>query len=321
MIFLSYRTDDTNEIVDLVELHLQKEFGEDAIFRDRTRIAPGQAWSTEIEGRAQSCTVMLAVIGKKWASLRHQHGPLRGRPRLEDPEDWPRKEIQIALAAGRPVIPVLVNRAKQPAQRLLDAVGLDALFGNQAALLRTDSFETDLKVLIDALHTLCPRLGPDFTTFHSDAAHTHDSAMADPKLARKRYGQALTPLLVDAHGQAGGYWIERRWVLDELEACFSERHAWLSARSSSPTLVPPPIVILGEEGVGKSWFHARRARTGPGATRAKAGQHPVPAQESLAESTSLHAGDAPARRPPTWNRSRDRSITLSLLGPSRRGTT
>ncbi|HEY0993719.1 MAG TPA: TIR domain-containing protein [Kofleriaceae bacterium] len=260
MIFLSYRTEDTNMIVDVLERDLQKEFGQNAIFRDRTRITAGQAWSTEIKDKAQSCAVMLAIIGDKWASLRHKDGPLRSRSRLEDPEDWPRKEIQIALAAGRPVMPVLVNRAKQPAKRLLVATGLERLFAIQAAQLRTDSFELDLRVLIDALYTLSPGLGPNLATFHADAAHTHDVAMADPKLARKRYGQALTPLLVDTHGQAGGYWIERRAAFEALEECFSKRHGWLSGRSQSPGQVPPPIIILGEEGVGKSWLAATWCR-------------------------------------------------------------
>jgi hypothetical protein len=52
---------------------------------------------------AATCAAMIVVIGPNWLA---EDG---GRRRIDAPADWVRMEIELALAAGKPVIPVLLG--------------------------------------------------------------------------------------------------------------------------------------------------------------------------------------------------------------------
>lgn len=204
MIFLSYRTEDTEHVVDLLDARLTTEFGEDAVFRDRTRIDPGAPWAQVIDDNARSRKIMLAVIGPSWHLVRRKDGGRRARPSIRDPDDWVRREIAAAKQAGNDIIPVLVDGAAKPRARLLQESGLAFLFETQQAVLRSTAFDRDISELIEALTRRFPDLGPGFATFASDAEATHARTMADRIAARRRYGQALTLLAPDAHGRRHG---------------------------------------------------------------------------------------------------------------------
>ncbi|MCW8375359.1 TIR domain-containing protein [Streptomyces justiciae] len=73
-----------------------------------------------------------------------------GARRLDDPEDWVRREIEWALAGGKFVLPVLLDGAEMPtAAELPDS--LRALAGLNAPRLRTAHWTADLAVVIAAL--------------------------------------------------------------------------------------------------------------------------------------------------------------------------
>ncbi len=54
---------------------------------------------------------MLAIVGPPWLDARDAEG----RRRLDDRADFVRLEIELALAARLPVVPVLVEGATMPA--------------------------------------------------------------------------------------------------------------------------------------------------------------------------------------------------------------
>ena len=72
---------------------LRREFG-DRIFKDTDNIPPGEDFVRFIKQELQSCSVLLAIIGKDWPTA--QDPRLRTR-RLDNPDDFLRVELSTAL--------------------------------------------------------------------------------------------------------------------------------------------------------------------------------------------------------------------------------
>lgn len=86
------------------------------------------------------------MIGPDWLTVEQE-----GRRRLDDPDDWVRREIAAALGkAGVSVIPVLVGGAVLPSAADLPEA-LEALPGRQAVSIRPERFEDDVEHLIDEI--------------------------------------------------------------------------------------------------------------------------------------------------------------------------
>ncbi len=109
-IFLSYRRDDTRSATGRLGDGLQSAFGPDQVFRDLDAIRPGEDFETALARAIGGARVMLAMVGPRWTNL----SDAGGRPRLHDPQDVVRREIEAALQAGLPVIPILVEGARMP---------------------------------------------------------------------------------------------------------------------------------------------------------------------------------------------------------------
>ncbi len=109
-VFLSYRRADTQAFARLLCERLRGRFGEDAVFFDVTTIGPGDEFRRRIGQSLAQCDVVLAVIGSGWFGTDEQ-----GRRRLDDPEDYVRLEIEIALARRDVrVIPILYGTTPLP---------------------------------------------------------------------------------------------------------------------------------------------------------------------------------------------------------------
>ena len=96
---------------------LEALFGPERVFRDVDSIAPGLDFEAALTRAVGGASVMLAVIGPRWADIRDAQGHLR----LDDPQDTVRREIEAALATGLPVIPVLVEGASMPTAATMPA--------------------------------------------------------------------------------------------------------------------------------------------------------------------------------------------------------
>lgn len=77
---------------------------------DVDSIELGLDFAEVINHSLSQCKVLIAIIGKKW--LRAVGS--QGRPKLRDPNDYVRIEIEIALQRGIRVIPILVEGASMP---------------------------------------------------------------------------------------------------------------------------------------------------------------------------------------------------------------
>ncbi len=114
-IFLSYRRQDSSSATGRLADRLEEHFGPGRVFRDHESISPGDDFTEAIRRAIATSTVMLAIIGPEWVNAHDA----QGRRRLDQPGDFVRQEIETALQAGVPVVPVLVEGAAMPSREQL----------------------------------------------------------------------------------------------------------------------------------------------------------------------------------------------------------
>jgi len=139
--FVSYRRDDARDWANLIAETLQRQFGPDAVFIDTDRIRVGDQWNRTIEEALERATVVLSVIGPKWL---HLQNPETGQRRLDVPDDWVRREIEVALTSSRPLLPLIVAGATLPTSRALPT-SITALHERQAFKIE-DRHDIDIVV-------------------------------------------------------------------------------------------------------------------------------------------------------------------------------
>jgi hypothetical protein len=148
-VFISYRRDDTAGHAGRLFDTLVRRFGEPAVFMDLTDIAPGSDFVETLERAVGSCDVLLVLIGRNWLSADSQ-----GRRRIEDPQDFIRREVATALTRNIPVMPVLLQGARMPTADELPQ-DLKALARRQAIELSESRWETDVARLEEGISRQC----------------------------------------------------------------------------------------------------------------------------------------------------------------------
>lgn len=143
-IFISYRRITSIDITGRIYDRLIAHFGENSVFKDVDSIPFGVDFRHHLEQEVSHCPVLLAIIDPQWLRVTDDHG----KPKLANPSDWVRVEIEAALRRDRLVIPVLVNGATLPEDAALPE-GLRGLVHRQSAVVRCDpDFHRDLDRLI-----------------------------------------------------------------------------------------------------------------------------------------------------------------------------
>ena len=138
-IFLSYRREGTSghagRLYDDLLRGVADEpgFAEDQVFMDIDTIAPGDDFREVIAEAVARCDVLLAVIGKRWATVKDT----KRRRRLDNPADFVRLEIEAALKRKIPVVPVLVDNAAMPNESELPASLANLAYRNAVELSDT----------------------------------------------------------------------------------------------------------------------------------------------------------------------------------------
>jgi tetratricopeptide (TPR) repeat protein len=148
-IFISYRRDDARGASGRVWDWLRIGFGRERVFRDVASIGAGK-WRQKIEQALAASKACVAVIGRRWADDTNL-------PRLQDPNDMVRHELETALASGDQefltVIPLLVEDAQLaqiPSDQLPES--LRPLLGDWNVLALSESgWDGDTRRLIEAI--------------------------------------------------------------------------------------------------------------------------------------------------------------------------
>lgn len=148
-IFLNYRRSDTEDAAGRLFDALCLRFGDNHVFRDIEDIEPGVDFDAVVHEAVGKCDVLLAVIGPSWLTVADK----QGRRRLDNPADYVRIELQVALQREILVVPVLVHEAEMPREEDLPD-GLKRLARRQALELSPSRWKYDVGRLIEVLEKL-----------------------------------------------------------------------------------------------------------------------------------------------------------------------
>lgn len=147
-LFVSYRREDSAGHAGRLADALERAFGADSVFHDVDDIAPGAEFARVIEAGLTDVVAVLVVIGPGWLQAAG-----KGGRRLDEADDFVRREIELALAADKPLLPVLVGAAAMPAATDLPP-SIRALAQRQAIALRDTTWADDFARLRAALAPL-----------------------------------------------------------------------------------------------------------------------------------------------------------------------
>lgn len=142
VIFVSYRRQDSGDVVGRIYDRLVQRFGEDAVFKDVDSIPLGVDFRSHLSTSVGQCDVLLAVIGRQW--LRSEKDS-RG---TDDPRDYVRIEVEAALQREIPVIPILVQGASLPEAESLPPTLQTLAYRNGISIRPDPDFHGDVDRLI-----------------------------------------------------------------------------------------------------------------------------------------------------------------------------
>jgi TIR domain len=145
-VFLSYRRDDASGHAGRLYDLLAARYGPERVFMDIDAIPLGTEFGEAISRAVASCDVLIALIGRDWLRATDSHG----RRRLDDPDDFVRREIESALEQDIVVVPACVQGAEIPRAEELPA-SLAPLAGRQGFQLSDAGWRDDVKRLIRRL--------------------------------------------------------------------------------------------------------------------------------------------------------------------------
>jgi hypothetical protein len=146
-LFVSYRRQDSAQVTGRIYDKLVTRFGAQAVFKDVDSIPLGTDFRRILEKSIANCDVVVVVMGLKWAGAMDA----QGQPRLSDPCDYVRIEIESALKKNLPVIPLLVDEANMPAAEALPDSMRDLVFRNATKIRPDPDFHRDMDRVIDAI--------------------------------------------------------------------------------------------------------------------------------------------------------------------------
>ena len=149
-IFISYRRSDSQDVTGRIYDRLVTRFTQKDVFKDVDSIPLGVSFAIHIRQMLRKTGVVLVVIGPTWVNARDE----QGQRRLDDANDFVRLEVEIALRAGMPVVPVLVSHAAMPQASDLPA-SLQKLVARNGIAVRPDpDFNNDIARLISGIDHL-----------------------------------------------------------------------------------------------------------------------------------------------------------------------
>ena len=154
-IFLSYRRDDSGDVTGRIYDRLVKHFGADQIVRDVDDIPLGVDFVDYIEDKLSDCRWCLAIIGDRWASIENEES---GGPRIMQPNDNVRLELEVAFERKLLLVPVLVRGARPPKAEELPESLHKLPRRNGQKVRRDPDFNRDMEKLVASLAQHTPLL-------------------------------------------------------------------------------------------------------------------------------------------------------------------
>lgn len=149
LVFISYRREDAADVTGRMYDRLVARFGRGNVFKDVDSIPLGVDFRHHLDTTLSRCSALLVVIGKNWLG---EGSPVTAESnRLQDPRDFVRVEIEIALKRDIPLIPVFVQGAGIPAEESLPSTLHALQFRNGIAVRPDPDFDKDMQRLLASL--------------------------------------------------------------------------------------------------------------------------------------------------------------------------
>ena len=181
--FISYRGEDSHSYGALLYRDLIDRFGRDLVFLDAESTPAGADFVKELLDRVRSARLLLAVIGPRWLTAPDL---ATGQRRIDDPDDWVRRELAEAFTAGVRVIPVLTDHAELPTAADLPS-DISALSRCQYRHLRRREPMSDLARIATDLVSIDPALAAAARSRAGEPRHL-PAAQADERLHMQAEG-------------------------------------------------------------------------------------------------------------------------------------
>jgi len=156
-IFINYRISVSIKDANNLRTKLEAVLGEDMVFMDKYEIKTGEEWAEKIRTALEAAKVVLVLISPGWLECPYKETKphkgkywKKGARRLDDPEDWVRCEIEIALAdPAKSVHPLLFSGTELPDEAdYPEESSLSQLNQKQARRITDDRFDRDLEDFI-----------------------------------------------------------------------------------------------------------------------------------------------------------------------------
>jgi pterin-4a-carbinolamine dehydratase len=178
-IFVSYRREDSSDAAGRLKETIRHRFGEDFVFMDTSAIGPGDKWAARLQAALEASRVVLAVIGPGWLRASDDWGSRR----IDEPDDWVRKELDFALANDKVIVPVMIGGAVIPPSDKLPP-SLVKLFDSNVLEVRSAYWDHDLEMLYGQLkrHTSHPESAQDVAGPYPIPPADRPDALSDEKL-------------------------------------------------------------------------------------------------------------------------------------------
>jgi hypothetical protein len=157
-IFISYRKDDSISEAGRLEQSLVLAFGKGTVFYDRNRLKPGMEWDKELEEKVSQAKIVIPLIKSSGAWLGVNIDD--GERRIDDENDWVRKELEAAIQLEKIIIPVFIEQGKFPKEQALPE-SLRRLTKKQGYPVRLDFWENDINVIIQTILDILSELKPE----------------------------------------------------------------------------------------------------------------------------------------------------------------
>jgi hypothetical protein len=177
---VSYRREDASDAAGRIYDALAPRYGNDRVFLDIDNIPAGEDFVEVLTRAVASCDVLIAVIGKRWLTIRDGGGR-----RLDNPLDFVHLEIAAALERGIRVVPALVQGVSMPKVSQLPEP-LHKLAQRQAVNLSADRFPGAIRKLIGDLDVLAEENAARARAELEQAKREHERRARQEELRAKR---------------------------------------------------------------------------------------------------------------------------------------
>jgi hypothetical protein len=189
-ILISYRREDTGGWAGRLYDQLAEHFQPENVFLDLDTIEPGVDFVRRIQSAVEASDVVLVLIGRRWLSAVDE----AGESRIQDPDDWVRAEIRMALERSIWTIPILIDGASLPPAGALPS-DISALVRRNAFPIGT-RFREDVELLIQSIERGVVPSSPRRRTRAEVGGREEDQRSGAKLLAPALIGVSLVGLVV-----------------------------------------------------------------------------------------------------------------------------